>query len=126
MTSATRFQSMYPAARKKLHNFQEDPAGILRNKLKEILGEKRLTRIEDSSPIYDIRRWAMNRQGIKAYRAERSTMPLNSVQQRIVKDLTENGIALVHFSELFPHKDFREFQRVAEGLFQKRENQDRA
>src|SRR5262245_11126350 len=108
MTSAQRLQSLYPTARRKFHNFQEDPSGILRNKLKEVLGEKRLRRIEDTSPVYDIRRWAMNRWGIRAYQAEKGHMPLNSLQQRIVRDLRENGIARVHFSELFPHKDFRE------------------
>src|SRR5262245_66460328 len=104
MTSAMRFQS-------KLHNFQQDPAGMLRNKLKDILGERRLTRIEDTPGVYPLRRWAMNRASIKAYREERAHMPLNAVQQRVVKDLTQDGIAVVHFRELFPHKDFREFQK---------------
>jgi hypothetical protein len=122
MISAAR--TMIPTAKQKLHNFQKDPNGILRNKLETILGRERLLQIGDTSPIYDIRRWLMNRAAKKAYAAEKTRMPLSALQRRIVKDLREDGIATVHFSELFPDRDFNEFRNHAEALLQRPENQE--
>jgi hypothetical protein len=120
--STTRM--LIPSARQKLHNFQKDPSGILRNKLKAILGNDRLLKIEDTSPIYDVRRWALNRAAKKAYSAEKIRMPLNALQLRIVNDLRENGIAVLHFNDLFPDRDFSEYQELAEALLQRPENQE--
>lgn len=44
----------------------------------------------------------LNRAGIKHFRAHRSR--LTSVQERIVRDLKTQGVALTHLDELFPHK----------------------
>jgi Phytanoyl-CoA dioxygenase (PhyH) len=111
-------------AKRKLYNFSKDPRGILTSKLKAILGEQRYANLQYSSPIYDVRRWVLNREGKREYEAERTHMQLNSLQRRIVTDLRERGIAIVRFSELFPNTDFRELQAFAESLLQKSENQE--
>ena len=111
-------------AKQKLFNFSRDPKGIFTNKLRSTLGEKRYTNLQYSSPIYDVRRWFLNREGKRAYAAEKVHMQLNSLQRRIVNDLSKNGIAVVHFSELFPNVDFRELQEFAESLLQEPENKE--
>jgi hypothetical protein len=69
-------------------------------------------------PTYDISHWLLNRTARKLYRAEKAKMQLNFVQQRIVDQLTENGIAIFNFQDLFPDKDLRLLQEPVESLIQ--------
>jgi hypothetical protein len=69
-------------------------------------------------PIFDICRWYVNIGPNRRYRAEESRKPLSPIQQAILSELEQNGIAITTFKTLFPTEDFAKFQQIAEGLLQ--------
>jgi len=56
----------------------------------------------------------LNRAARKGYEIEKPRMQLDSLQQRIVNELNENGISIVRFENLFSDKRFSEIQDLAE------------
>jgi Phytanoyl-CoA dioxygenase (PhyH) len=51
-------------------------------------------------------------------------MELDSLQQQIVNELTENGICIVHFNNLFPTRSFDEFHTLAGRYLQEPSNEE--
>lgn len=76
-------------------------------------------------PLYDLRYYLLNLEPRKLYRARRNDLLLNPVQERVVGELEEKGISVIHLSDLLPQKVFSELQELAEASIQTTENQMR-
>jgi ectoine hydroxylase-related dioxygenase (phytanoyl-CoA dioxygenase family) len=109
---------------RKLTTFGNDPLGVLRRRAlfgwQEMLRcyQKVRERTVLSFPVYNLCYWYLNRTPKKLYELEQPKMALSLIQQRIVHDLKQTGIAVVQFEDLFTDKKFAPFQEVAEGLVQ--------
>jgi Phytanoyl-CoA dioxygenase (PhyH) len=101
----------------KVERLQKDPRGVLKVRLQYYLN--RLLNDPDSlalkfrRPLYGIWRYVLNREATQLYCNEAKRMELDSLQQQIVYELTENGICIVHFDDLFPTRVFDEFYALA-------------
>lgn len=72
-------------------------------------------------PLYDLRYHLWNVESKKLYCGQRNNFPLNNVQRRIVRELREFGISIIHIDDLFSDMVFARLQRAAETLVQKSE-----
>lgn len=78
-----------------------------------------------SWPMYDMRRYFLNQEPRKLYRRQRERMAPSPVQQRVINELTEQGICVIQFNDLFPHDKLSHLQGLAETWVQKPANQTR-
>src|SRR5262245_36275685 len=70
-------------------------------------------------PIYDLLRCSCNREPKQLYRGEGRIMQPISLEQRVARELKQNGLSVVHFSDLLPAHQFSELQELAEARMQK-------
>jgi hypothetical protein len=111
----------------KIERLQKDPWGVLTARLQHYLS--RLLNDSDSLalkfrwPVYGLWRYVVNKEAIRLYCNEAKSMELNSLQEQIVNELTENGICIVHFNNLFPTRAFGEFHALAGTYLQESRNQ---
>lgn len=61
-------------------------------------------------PMYDLRYYFSNREAQKLYRQQRNDFPLTGLQERIVGELRERGISVIHVTALFSEKVFTRIQ----------------
>lgn len=73
--------------------------------------------------MYDIRRYSLNREPRKIYRRRWKAIPLTPLQERIINELKEKGISIVHFNSFFPDSEFNGMRELAETYMRKAENQ---
>jgi ectoine hydroxylase-related dioxygenase (phytanoyl-CoA dioxygenase family) len=76
-------------------------------------------------PIYDLFRYSFNREPKQLYRSEGRIMQSISLEQKVARELKQNGLSVVHFSDLLPAHQFSELQELAEALMQKPAIQER-
>jgi hypothetical protein len=75
-------------------------------------------------PIYDLSYWALNRAARKAYADEKARMVPDAIQRRVLTEVTERGICVTRFNEVFPDANFSEIQALAEQHLQKPRNRE--
>jgi Phytanoyl-CoA dioxygenase (PhyH) len=76
-------------------------------------------------PIYDLRRYSFNREPKQLYRGERRMMQPKPLEQKVARELKQNGISVVHFSDLLPAHQLSELQELADTLMEKPAIQER-
>jgi Phytanoyl-CoA dioxygenase (PhyH) len=122
---------MYHVLKRKFASFQRDPVGCLKLRMEVCARSARhwyhdtCPRMKFRWPIYDVWRYFLNREATKLYRLEKARVAPGPLQQKVINELEEKGISIVHFSDLFPHCELRELQKSAEMYVQKPANHER-
>jgi hypothetical protein len=75
-------------------------------------------------PMYDLRYYLSNLEPRRLYEQQKNDFPLNLVQQRVVRELQQNGISIVNVNDLFPENVFSRLQELAEALLETTERDE--
>lgn len=76
-------------------------------------------------PIYDTVFHIGNRDAVKRYQRAQGQMSLRPIEEKIVRDLREDGVSIVDIADLFPTSPLPEIQAWAENIVAKPAHQER-